>query len=139
MIPRVRGGLVVVIAALALSAGGYYAYAASGASKVKVTEKEFKVTPKPITVKHGTVTFTVSNTGALKHEFIVLKTNIAAGKLPIKGTTAKLVGKIEGKIKAFGPGQTKTLKVKLPPGKYILLCNLPAHYKAGQRAAFKVS
>jgi len=128
-----------VVAVLALAAGGYSAYAAATATKVKVTEKEFKVTPKPVTVKPGTVTFTVKNTGALKHEFIVLKTNVAAGKLPIKGTTAQLVGKVEGKIKPFQPHQTKTLTVKLPAGKYILLCNLPAHYKAGQRAAFKVS
>jgi uncharacterized cupredoxin-like copper-binding protein len=133
-----KRGLVIVIAVLALAGGGYYAYAASSAAKVKVTEKEWGVTPKPAKATHGTITFTVTNNGALKHELIVLKSNVAAGKLPIKGTTAKLVGKVEGKIKAFGHGQTKTLTVKLPPGKYILLCNLPAHYKAGQHAAFTV-
>jgi uncharacterized cupredoxin-like copper-binding protein len=134
----VKRGFVVLIATLALTGGGYYAYAAATATKVKVTEKEFKLTPSPVKVKHGTITFSVKDTGALKHEFIVLKTNVAAGKLPVKGTKAVLVGKVEGKIKAFGPGQTKTLTVKLPAGKYILLCNLPAHYKAGQRAAFTV-
>ena len=122
-----------------MTGGGYYAYGAASATKVKVTEKEFKLTPSPAAVKHGSVTFTLKNTGHLKHELIVLKTNIAAGKLPIKGTTAKLVGKVEGKINPVSPGKTKTLTVKLPAGKYILLCNLPAHYKAGQRSAFKVS
>lgn len=136
---RVKRGLVGLVTVLALGAGGYSAYAAATAAKVKVTEKEFKLTPTPITVKHGTVTFSVKNTGSLKHEFIVLKTNVAAGKLPIKGTKAVLVGKVEGKLSAVQPHQTKTLTVKLPAGKYILLCNLPAHYKAGQRAAFKVS
>lgn len=123
---------------LALSGGGYYAYAAATATKVKVTEKEFKISASPTTAKAGTVTFAVKNTGFLKHEFIVLKTNVAAGKLPIKGNKAVLKGKVEGKINPFARGQTRTLTVKLPAGKYILLCNIPAHYKAGQRAAFKV-
>jgi uncharacterized cupredoxin-like copper-binding protein len=139
IIDGVKRGLVAVSAALLLTGGGYYAYAAASATKIKVTEKEFKLSPSPGTAKHGSVTFTVKNTGALKHEFIVLKTSVAAGKLPIKGTTAKLVGKVEGKIKPMAPGQTKTLTVTLPAGKYILLCNLPAHYKAGQRAAFTVN
>ena len=127
-----------MIALLALTGGGYFAYAATTAAKVKVGEKEFKVTPVPTVAKAGLVTFTVKNTGALTHEFIVLKTNVPQGKLPISGTTAKLVGKVEGKLKAVRPRQTKTLTVKLPAGKYILLCNLPAHYKSGQHAAFKV-
>jgi uncharacterized cupredoxin-like copper-binding protein len=139
MIGPVKRGLVAVVAALLLAGGGYYAYAAASATKVKVTEKEFKLTPSPATVKHGSVTFTLKNTGHLKHELIILKTNVAAGKLPIAGTKAKLVGKVEGKIKPVSPGKSKTLTVKLPAGKYILLCNLPAHYKAGQRSAFKVS
>ena len=36
------------------------------------------------------------------------------------------------------PGQTRTLTLKLTPGHYVLLCNLPAHYKAGQHADFTV-
>jgi uncharacterized cupredoxin-like copper-binding protein len=130
---------VAAVAALLLAGGGYYAYAAATKAKVTVTEKEFKLTPTPAAVKHGSVTFTLKNTGHLKHELIVLKTKVAAGKLPVAGTKAKLVGKVEGKINPVSPGKTKTLTVTLPPGKYILLCNLPAHYKAGQRSAFKVS
>jgi uncharacterized cupredoxin-like copper-binding protein len=121
--------------------GGFAAYAALTAAKVKVTEKDgpFKLTPLPTSAKHGKVTFSVKNIGHLKHEFIVLKTNVAVGKLPLKGAKAVLVGKVEGKIAAFAPGTTKTITLNLPAGKYILLCNLPAHYQAGQRAAFKVS
>jgi uncharacterized cupredoxin-like copper-binding protein len=121
-----------------MTAGGYYAYAAVAASKVTVTEKEFKMNPSPSVGKSGLVTFTVKNNGHLKHQFIVLKTNVAQGKLPVKASKAVLVGKVEGKLSAVGPGQTKRLTVKLPAGKYVLLCNLPAHYQAGQHAAFRV-
>ena len=40
--------------------------------------------------------------------------------------------------KHFGKGQTET-QLTLPPGKYILLCNLPGHYKAGMYHAFVVT
>ncbi len=43
-----------------------------------------------------------------------------------------------GKIAQFGPGQTRTLTLHLAPGHYVLLCNLPAHYAAGQRVDFTV-
>jgi uncharacterized cupredoxin-like copper-binding protein len=36
------------------------------------------------------------------------------------------------------PGQTKKVTLTLKPGKYVLLCNLAGHYKAGQYAAFTV-
>lgn len=134
-----RGRLfVATLAAVALAAGIPLALAATAKTPVKVTEKEFKVTPVPVKAPPGFVNFKVKNTGALKHEFIVLKSKVAAGKLPVKNNKAVLVGKVYGKIAPFGSGKTRALVVKLPAGKYILLCNVPAHYKAGQRAAFTV-
>ncbi len=44
----------------------------------------------------------------------------------------------KGRIAKFGPGQTRRLILTLRPGKYVLICNLPAHYKAGQFASFRV-
>lgn len=106
---------------------------------VAVSLKEFKVL-SPSTTKAGKVTFVVKNKGKLKHEFIVVKTNLAAGKLPLKGTKVNLSGlNVRGKIAAFKPGTTKRLTVKLAPGKYVLFCNVPSHYQAGQHKAFKVS
>jgi uncharacterized cupredoxin-like copper-binding protein len=103
---------------------------------VSVTLKEFKVLA-PKSSKAGSVTFVVHNKGKLSHEFVVVKTNLAPGKLPIRGQRAKLTG-VKGLIKPFKPGQTKKLTLKLPAGKYVLLCNLPGHYKFGQRTGFSV-
>ena len=37
-----------------------------------------------------------------------------------------------------GPFLTKMLTLTLKPGHYVLICNLPAHYKAGQHVDFTV-
>jgi uncharacterized cupredoxin-like copper-binding protein len=133
-----RGRLLLTLAVVALAAGVPLAMAMQSKTLVKVTEKEFKVTPVPVKAPPGFVNFKVKNTGALKHEFIVLKSKVAAGKLPVKNNKAVLKGTVKGKLASVAPGQTKTLTVKLAAGKYILLCNLPAHYKAGQHSAFTV-
>lgn len=122
----------------ALAVGAYAAVAATSATKIRVTEKEFKIGLARTTAAHGKVTFVVRNTGKLRHEFVVLKTKLAPNKLPLKGATAVEVGRV-GKIPPFGPGQTRTLTLPLKAGKYVLICNVPAHYQAGQRVGFRVT
>ena len=123
-----------VLAALG-SAGG--ALASRQATQVSLAEKEFKITASTTSAKAGTITFTVRNAGHLDHEFIVDRTSVAASKLKQKGQFAVVTGSV-GKIPPFKPGKTKTLTVKLAPGHYVLLCNVAAHYAAGQRLDFTV-
>ena len=130
-------GLVAIVLAAAVGA-----HALSGASKVNVIlatkSKPFDLTPTPARAGKGKVTFVVSNKGVgLDHEFVVLKTNLPPTKLKVKGSKAVETGRV-GKLLPLKPGQTKTLTLTLAPGKYVLICNLPGHYKAGQRAAFRV-
>jgi uncharacterized cupredoxin-like copper-binding protein len=127
--------LIAVLAAVV--AGGAYAAVSRTAARVTVTEKEWAVTPKPLIGKAGSVTFVVKNIGHIKHEFIVLKTKTPASKLKRRGAQAIPVGQI-GKILPFTPGRTRTLTLKLTRGHYVLFCNLPAHYQAGQRTDFTV-
>lgn len=110
----------------------------AGSSSVSVQLKEFKITPKPKSTKAGKVTFTAKNTGALTHELIVLKTNVPAGKLPVKANGLASEKGLVGEIPAVAPGKTKKLTLTLKPGKYVLLCNVAGHYKAGQYSAFTV-
>ncbi len=127
---------IVVTALAAAVAAGALARSLGG---VAVTMKEWATTPLPAKVKPGKVTFTIKNTGKLPHEFIVAKTNLPATKLPVKGPVVVLAKlKVEGKVPQFKPGQTRKLAVTLPAGRYVLFCNLPAHYGAGQRASFTV-
>jgi uncharacterized cupredoxin-like copper-binding protein len=87
--------------------------------------------------KAGRVTFVIKNVGHLKHELLVVKTKTPAAKLKVRGAQAVVIGQV-AKVAQFGPGQTRTLSLTLARGHYVLLCNLPAHYQAGQRADFTV-
>jgi uncharacterized cupredoxin-like copper-binding protein len=126
---------VVILAAL-MATGAAIASQHAGKT-VKVSEKEWGMPAVPAKVAHGKVTFVVRDVGHLKHEFVVIKTKRSAGKLPVKGARAVETGRV-GKIKAFGPGQTRKLTLTLKPGHYALICNLAAHYKAGQHTDFTV-
>jgi uncharacterized cupredoxin-like copper-binding protein len=127
---------VTVVAALA-AAGAAIGAQHMSAKTVKVKEKEWGMPAVPARVAAGKVTFVVRNVGRLKHEFVVVKTKRRAANLPLKGARAVETGRV-GKIPTFKPGQTKRLTLTLKRGHYVLFCNLPAHYKAGQRSDFSV-
>ena len=90
----------------------------------------------------GDVTFAITNFGTMKHEFLVVKTTYEHGKIPL-GANNRFDEEDKGlsvvdEIPEWAPGVTNTLKVKLEPGKYELLCNIEGHYKNGMHAAFEV-
>jgi uncharacterized cupredoxin-like copper-binding protein len=128
---------LLAIAGVLAAVGGGIAYASQQATKVSATEKEFKIGLSTSSAKAGSITFSVKNVGHLSHEFIVDKTVLRANKLRVKGSVAVVSG-LQGRIAPFKPGQTKTLTLNLKPGHYVLLCNVPAHYAAGQRIDFTV-
>ena len=128
------------VGVVALVLAGFAAHEAFGLGAktvVRVTEKEFTINAVPASAKPGRVTFVVKNAGKLEHELVVVKTNLAPGKLPLKGTKASEAGRV-GKIPPFKPGATKQLSLDLKAGKYVLFCNVSGHYKLGQRTGFKV-
>ncbi len=110
--------------------------ALAAGSSVGIKLREFKVLPSAASAKAGKVTFSIKNVGTLPHEFVVVKTNLAPSKLPVKNS--KAVVKPVGSIKPIGKGKSATLTVTLKAGKYVLLCNIPGHYQAGQFTAFTV-
>ncbi|KLU24911.1 hypothetical protein EOS_17580 [Caballeronia mineralivorans PML1(12)] len=93
-------------------------------------------------VKAGTVTFEVSNapdTG-LTHEFVVLKTDLAEDKLPVKnGQVSESRFKKMGEVENIDPGKNKRLTLKLAPGRYVLICNQPGHYSMGLHTSLRVT
>jgi uncharacterized cupredoxin-like copper-binding protein len=133
-----RKALVAVFVMTGLALGGS-ALAGTRATTIRLTEKEFSITPAIVSAKAGRVTFSVHNIGHLTHEFLVIKTPLLAAKLPVKG--AKVVVKPTaqvGAILAIAPGKTRRLTLTLRKGHYVLICNLPAHYQAGQRATLNI-
>jgi uncharacterized cupredoxin-like copper-binding protein len=102
---------------------------------VSVKLGEMFVRPDVTQGAAGKVTFHVQNTGKLVHEMIV-------GKAPIKGPLA--TGKMSeatsvGEVAELKPGTAGSVKLSLKPGTYILYCNVPGHFAAGQHVAFTVT
>jgi uncharacterized cupredoxin-like copper-binding protein len=142
---RATVGLIVLLAALSIAIGAVAAPAGGlrqAAARVKVTlgqpGKEFSLVPSPTSAKAGKVTFVVTNKGKMEHEFVVIKTNKAPGKLPMEGDEASEKGAV-GEIGSVKPGQTRRVTLTLKAGKHVLICNLPGHYKAGQYAGFRAT
>ena len=110
------------------------------ASQVDVTlgsPEEFSLVPASPSVAAGTVTFKIKNAGTMVHEMVVIKTTKDAGKLPIKDGEAVETGAL-GETGDMEAGTTRDITLKLTPGHYALICNLPGHYVGGMYANFEV-
>ena len=103
-------------------------------------------------VPAGDVTFVVKNTGTVDHELVVLKTDLAASKLPVVDAgdpPAKVTSNANKLDEAnnvgetgdpnLKPGTSRTFTVKnMVAGNYVLVCNVADHYVKGMHAAFTV-
>jgi uncharacterized cupredoxin-like copper-binding protein len=124
--------LAALIAAVALAANS------DAASKsTTVTLSDFKVSSSPKSVSAGKVSFNVKNKGDMEHELVIIKTNTRASKLRVSGSRASDKGEV-GEIEDVAAGKSKKHSFNLKKGHYVLICNIPGHYKAGMRADFTV-
>lgn len=93
-------------------------------------------------IPNGPVTLLVKNVGTVEHALVILKTNLAADKIPADAadqSKADERGKVGGTAGRVMPGQSVEVKLDLSAGKYVLLCNEPAHYQIGMRAPLTVN
>lgn len=144
---------VVLLAGLAVASSG-----SEGDDRtVVVTMDEYTLTGDRTTVPAGEVRFESRNTGAIDHELLVVRTQLAPEDLPLglEGPAVTLAGKVvlgephkhTGILSDGGgalsrhvrPGGRLSESVNLTPGDYVLLCSLPGHYQAGQATALTVS
>lgn len=118
-----------------------------GGTVVEVELDEFTVATSPGSVSEGMVTFRVRNAGNVVHEFLVIRTDLAADALPTAANGAfdeeaegtQVVDEIEG----IQPGGQSNLTLTLDAGHYALICNMvvsgTVHYAEGMSADFTVS
>lgn len=122
-----------------------------GAS-VNVTLTEWAVIIDKTTVPAGNVFFHVTNAGTqFKHEFVVIKTDLAPDALPADAT-----GRVDeeagagityiGEVEELAIGTSGQVSLPLTAGKYVLICNIveaggghESHYNMGMRVAFTVT
>jgi uncharacterized cupredoxin-like copper-binding protein len=115
----------------------------AGGTAVSVTEKDFSIAVDPSSAAEGSVNFSIDNQGPSTHEFVVFKTDLEPDALPTdndgnvdeEGEGVEHIDEQED----IASGSTALLDVTLEPGSYVLICNLPGHYKAGMHVGFTVS
>lgn len=134
-----RVGLLGILAVLAaVVAAVTVATTSDAASKsTKVTLSDFRVSASPKSVSAGKVSFTAKNAGDMEHELVIVKTSTSASKLKVSNNRVSEKGTV-GEIEDIAAGKSKTHTFNLKKGHYVLLCNIPGHYKAGMRADFTV-
>jgi uncharacterized cupredoxin-like copper-binding protein len=115
---------------------------AASTANVAITERDFAISAPTSSVPAGQMNFTVTNAGPSPHELVLFKTVLAPDQLPVVNGAVdegnSQLTKVFDSGNNIDPGTTRTFAVPLVPGKYVLVCNLPAHYLAGMHTAFEV-
>jgi uncharacterized cupredoxin-like copper-binding protein len=106
------------------TAGGSGTSAPGGggtSTTIKVTEKEFSITPNSVTAQPGKITFEIKNTGAVAHDITIT----------VNGT--------EQASPLVQPGSSETwVATVTAPGTYDMFCSVPGHKEAGMNGTLKV-
>jgi len=144
-------GLVLVAALVGIPvSAGASLVEAKKTTTVNVKLLEFKVKPKPASVKGGTVRFQVKNIGGEEHEFVVVKADAALPTASDGSVDEDAIPKADkfGEVEELKSKRSGTLTVKaLPAGQYVLFCNIVddesngtklSHYAEGMSTNFSV-
>lgn len=137
MIPRLVFALCLAV--LLASCGPAQAEKLPSDVEVTVDMKDYSITLNVKSVKAGVVKFGVRNLGGMAHQFDLIKTDLAADKLPVDTASAK--AKEDGLVKQvlnIGPGKVVTASADLQPGHYVIICNVAGHYQLGMKADLTV-
>lgn len=119
--------LVVIVLTMALT------LTACGGAKATTTPKvdmvDFAFEPTDITVPAGQeITVTLSNGGAVEHEFVIMKFGQTIGDDFGDEDEENIYWEAE-----VGAGKTDTVTFTAPtePGEYQVVCGIEGHFKAG--------
>ena len=108
-----------------------------------MSERDFAISA-PKHVAAGVVDLRVSNRGPDAHELIVIGTRARTAQLPLRSDDITVNEELldHRTVGALEPGQSgavRHLRVRLRPGRYVLLCNMAGHYLGGMHTVLVVS
>jgi len=131
---------LIVVLAFALSGGSG---TKTPANQVGATLRDKGIQLAAVSANAGDVSFRVTNRGTVPHEFVVFGTDAAANNLPLgdDGAVNEDAASMHNVIDSGGdiaPGHSATFHANLPAGHYVVVCNLPGHYKLGMHTDFTV-
>jgi uncharacterized cupredoxin-like copper-binding protein len=86
-------------------------------------------------IKAGTVKFTITNAGTIPHELLVFRSDLSAAAYPTD-PAGDIIEEGGGVSLAsdganIDPAGTQTRSIKLAPGTYLFVCNIPGHFHSG--------
>ncbi len=111
---------------------------------IQVRLEDFKLHLAVTAAKSGDVTLHLENDGPSTHEFNVDRTDLAPDQLPLRADglsvdEASPLLKRMGSVEILEAGDKKNLTLTLPPGHYVLYCNLEGHYLGSMHATLDVN
>ena len=113
--------------------------ASAAGGPIGVSLDEWTIDLTAPSARAGTVKFVARNDGTVPHDLVVVKSDLAANRLP---TASGLVDEskvtIVGRTTPLTPADGKEISVELAKGTYSLICNVIGHYNSGQFVAFTV-
>ncbi len=108
----------------------------SGSTKLNVTLTDFQFSPNLFTVPAGKeITLDISNTGAVVHNFVIMKQGQSAGNEFTDADEPNVYWQVE-----LAPGGSTQTSFTAPgdPGDYEVVCKTPGHLQAGMTAKMTV-
>jgi uncharacterized cupredoxin-like copper-binding protein len=93
----------------------------------------------PETAPAGNVRVKAKNTGSTEHEVVFIRTDLPEDKLPVVDNKVdenqvELVAEVE----KFPAGKSETATLELPPGRYVVICNIATHHGLGMHRVLQV-
>jgi uncharacterized cupredoxin-like copper-binding protein len=107
---------------------------AGPARSVQADLGDFWVRPNVTSVAAGEVTLSARNLGTVEHELMVERM-----PLQMDGPGQPNEEAAQGMIEDLEPGASGRMTLRLTPGMYVLFCNIPGHYAAGQHTMLRVT
>lgn len=129
---KILFALMLALSLALTSCGG----AAAPTTNITVTMTDFQYSPAQFTVPAGKkITFNSTNTGAVVHNFVIMKLGQTAGIEYDDEDTANVYWEVE-----IGPGGSVESSFIAPgePGEYEVVCRTPGHLQAGMIAKMTV-
>jgi uncharacterized cupredoxin-like copper-binding protein len=105
---------------------------------------DYRITQIRSSVRAGLIDIPITNYGPSEHELIAFATDLPPDRLPL-GPDGRIDEEGPGVKNDFDtgdnvvPGETKRFQAALAPGNYVVVCNLPDHYRNGMRIALTVT
>jgi hypothetical protein len=124
------------VLAVLLAVGIAWAWPSSD-NTVSVRATDYRIA-MATTLRPGRHAISFHNAGVQPHELLMFRTSLPANRLPVDASgnvieDSPLMHQVLDSGNGLPAGHTQSLTVRLEPGHYAVICNLPGHYRFGMR------